>query len=478
MQGALAAPARLLSFHRLELLAVLGTALLGAGVAFAMNYVFAAIGAAVIIFLLSRGSLSRAVVVIAGGLTLLQLSPGLSVEKFAYLATLVVATLFAGAHIASRWSAAKTLGALPILVTTGGVAAIVALSALVAIHSGITIQAWALDVPAYGMLLVAAVLGLDLALSSHRPRDIAVALLLAGLITAVGYAIYWTRLRGVSQFDFSRFVFPSQFLPAAAFCLTLAYAFDGRRTYSTAFLATLLVLAMLVSGTRILILFVVPVIVTMAVASGHRRLRIVSLIIVATTTLVLVVGIVGNTSVVEAFNLDVVEARLGSIIPLLTSSDATTDGSLYQRYLQTHALQQAWMQNPIFGVGPGALYSYANTFNDRPTDSPLAILSRFGVVGAAAIVVLFATLFASRLRRGAHWVPATALLAFISLVAAWSLVSSPLDDKGVALGLIPLIGLCGVWRKQSHSPAEVEANERAGAFGRWRRSWIPETMRG
>jgi hypothetical protein len=455
MQGALGTSTRRLSFHTWELLAILGAALLGAGVAIAANYVLAAIGAPILIFLLSRGPLTRAVVVVAGGLTVLQLSPGLSVEKFAYLTTLILATLFAGVNIASRWSAAKTIDALPILLATGGVAAIVALSALIARNSGITIQAWALDIPAYGMLVVAGVLGLDLALSGHGARDVALPFLLAGLITAAGYAIYWTHLRGVTEFDPSHFVLPSQFLPAAALCLTLAYVFDGRRTYRMALLATLLVLAMLVSGTRILILFVVPVMVTAAVARGHRRLRIVSLLIVAGITLALLAGIVGNTAAGGYFNLDLVQARLASIIPLLTSQDVTADPSLYSRYLQTHALQQAWSQNPMFGVGPGALYSYANVVNDRPVDSQLAILSRFGVIGAAAFVVLFATLLASRLRREAHWVPATALLAFISLIAAWSLVSSPLDDKGVALGLIPLIGLCGVWRKEPQPPASI-----------------------
>jgi hypothetical protein len=462
MQGALATPTRLLSFHVWELLAVLGTVLLGAGVALAANYVFAAIGGIVLIFLLSRGPLTRAVVVVAGGLTLLQLSPGLSIEKFAYLAVLILATLFASLHIASRWSVAKNFGARPILLSTAGVAAIVALSVLIALNNGITIQAWALDIPAYGMLVVAVILGLDLALSSHQPRDIALTVMLAGLITAVGYAIFWTRLRGLTEFDVSRFVLPTQFLPAAAFCLLLAYVFDGRRTNRMALLATLLVLAMLVSGTRILILFVVPVIVTVAVASGHRRLRIVSLFIVAGITLALLAGIVGNTPAAGYVNLEVLQARLAGIVPLLTSPDITTDPSIYLRYLQTHALQQAWSQNPLFGVGPGALYSYFNVVGERPVDSPLAILARFGVIGVAVIVVLFATLFASRLRRGAHWVPATALVAFISLIAAWSLVSSPLDDKGVALGLIPLIGLCGVWRKEPQPLAKMDLNELAG----------------
>lgn len=455
MQGALSAPTRLFSAHKWGLLAAVGAAALGAGVAFAMNYVFAAIGAAVLVFVLSRGPLIRGLVVVTGGLTLLQLSSGLSVEKFAYLATLVLSTLFASVNIGSRWSIAKSIGALPILLATSGVAAIVALSVVVALHSGLSIQAWALDIPAYGMLVVAIVVGVDLAVSGHKPRDVAAALLVAGFIAALGYAIYWTRLRGVTQFDISRFVLPSQFLPAAAFCLALAYVFDGRRTYRMAVLATLLVLALLVSGTRILVLLIVPVMVTVAVANGHRRIRIISLSLAAGVTLALLVGIVANTAAVGYLNLDVVLARLSGILPLLTSQDVTGDPSLYSRYLQTSALLQAWSQHALFGVGPGALYSYANVVDDRPIDSPLAILSRFGIVGAAVIALMFATLLASRLRRGAHWVPATALLAFVGLIAAWSLVSSPLDDKGVALGLIPLIGLCGVWRKGPKTQSSV-----------------------
>lgn len=455
MQGALPAPRWLITSHRLEILAVLGAVLLGASVALSMSFVVGVFGATVLVLLLWVGPLTRTVIVVAGGLTLLQLSPGLSIEKFAYLATLVVATLLAGASIASRWSAAKNIGSVPILCAAGGVAAIVALSVLIALHSGITIQGWALDIPAYGMLAVAVVLGLDLALSGHQPRDIASALVLTGLVAAIGYAIFWTRLRGLTGFDISRFVLPTQFLPAAAFCLTLAYVFDGRRTYWMALLTTVLVLALVASGTRIFILLVVPVIVTVAVARGRRRLRIVSLLAVAVITFVLAVNIVSNTAAAGYVNLDALQARLAGIIPLLTSPDLTTDPSIYLRHLQTNALQQAWSQSPLFGVGPGGLYSYSSTVGERPVDSPLAILARFGVIGAAVIAVLFATLFASRLRRGAHWVPATALLAFISLIAAWSLVSSPLDDKGVALGLIPLIGLCGVWRKEPQPAASI-----------------------
>jgi len=169
----------------------------------------------------------RATIVIVGGLTVFQISAGLTIEKVAYLGVVLVATLFALQHIVSRWSCARALGAPSILFATGLVGLVVAVSPIAALQTGFTIEAWALDVPAYGMLVTAVILGLDLALSDHSPKHIATVVLLSGLVGAVGYASYFIGLRGIAEFGASRFVAVSTFLPAAAFCLALAYVFDG-----------------------------------------------------------------------------------------------------------------------------------------------------------------------------------------------------------------------------------------------------------
>lgn len=443
MQSALRAPLRW------ELFAIPGAALIAVGVVFAAGYVFTVLGAVALVFLLSRGPLMRTTIVIVGGLTIFQISAGLTIEKVAYLGVLVVAMLFAGRHIAFHWSPAKTLGVQPILLATGAVALVVAISPLVALHSGITIMAWALDVPAYGMIVAGVVIGLDLALSNQSPRRIATILVLAGLVAAVGYTVYWLERRGLSDFGLGRIVGVSTFLPAAAFCLALAYIFAGRHPYWMALLAMLMILATLLSGSRILILLAVPIVVTIGVARGRRH-RVVALIAGAGFALALLGGLLTLTGATQFLNLDLVWARLAGIVPVLISQDPTVvDQSLYLRALEARVLQAAWLQDPIFGAGPGGVYSYAYVVNTKPVDSSFAILARFGIIGTSAFIVSFWTLLISKLRRGAHWVPATALLAFIGLIAAWSLVSSPLDDKGVALGLIPLIGLCGVWRKKS-----------------------------
>jgi len=434
------------SEHRWELLALPAAVLIGASAVIAPAYLFAGIGTALMLFLLSRGPLMRATIVIVGGLTVFQISAGLTIEKVAYLGVVLVATLFALQHIVSRWSCARALGAPSILFATGLVGLVVAVSPIAALQTGFTIEAWALDVPAYGMLVTAVILGLDLALSDHSPKHIATVVLLSGLVGAVGYASYFIGLRGIAEFGASRFVAVSTFLPAAAFCLGLAYVFDGTRPYFMALLATLVSVTTLFSGSRIVILFIVPIIVTVGVAR-RRRFRVVALIVGAVFALALVGGLLTLTGATQYLNLDLLQSRLAGIIPLLTSQDLTVDQSLYLRAIQTQVLEAAWLQSPLFGAGPGGLYSYGNLVNHQPVDSPIAILARFGVVGATAFFILFWILLTSKLRRGAYWVPATALLSFISLVLAWSLVSSPLDDKGVSLGLIPLIALCGVWRK-------------------------------
>jgi O-antigen ligase len=90
-------------------------------------------------------------------------------------------------------------------------------------------------------------------------------------------------------------------------------------------------------------------------------------------------------------------------------------------------------------------------------DSPLVPLARFGLIGVTTLLALLSTLVVGRLRRRAATIPAEALLAFVCMVFAYALLSSPLDDKGVALGLIPLIGLASRDRTDVPDPKRIHA---------------------
>lgn len=436
---------------RWELLTIPGAVLLGAGVALYPTYTIEALGTVLLAVVLVRGALTRTVVVMAASLTLLQVSADTSLAKLAYLGTLLIATGFAAINLLGHWSRVQAISGQTLVLPAVLVAAVVALSVLVSATHGIDLASWVGDIPAYGILPAAVILGLDLAVSNHKPRAPTTVLFLAGLLSVLAFAIQWTLRHGVTSLDLGRFLFASMFLPAAALCLALAYAFDGRRTYRMAFFATGLLFAMLISATRSSVVFTLPILLTLLVAHGKRRWRIAALVVggalmaLILVTIVLVVG-------AGLFDFALIQARLGGLLPLLFSGDALSDPSLYLRFLQTETLRTAWLGSPWFGVGPGAIYNYSGITTSHPVDSPLAILTRFGVIGVAAFLVLFLTLLASPLRRRAHWVPATALLTFIGLIFIWSVLSSPLDDKGVALGLIPLIGLCGIWRREPSPP--------------------------
>lgn len=446
MQITPSVPNRFVSSHRWELVAVLGAALFGAGIVLAPAYVLVASGAAFLLVLLARGPLTRTVIVLVSSLTLLQISAGPSVEKWGYLAILAAAACFGAASLRLRWTRLQTIGGVPLIWPAALIAAVVGLSALIATAHGTDLTSWAADVPAYGMLSAAIILGLDLAASDHRPRSITLLLFLTALGSALAFALQWTVRHGVTNVDVGRFLFASFLLPGAALCLALAYAFDGRRTYRMAFLATGLLFAMLITATRSAIVFLLPIVMTLAIARGQRRWRIAGLVVGAALA-ALILGTLLSVISGGYLDLELLQSRLGGLLPLLFSGNALADPSLNLRFLQTQALQEAWLGAPWFGVGPGAQYTYSNLTEAHPVDSPMAIFARFGIVGVFVFLVLFVTLLTCKLRRQAHWVPATALLTFVGLVLAWSLVSSPLDDKGVALGLIPLIGLCGVWRQ-------------------------------
>ena len=451
MQFTPSVSARFVSSPRWELLVVLGAALLGAGVVLAPTYVLGAVGAAFLLALLTRGPLTRTVVVMVSSLSLLQISSGESVEKWSYLAILVVAMGFGAMSLSSHWIRIRAIGGAPLLWSAALIAAVVALSAVVSAAHGIALTAWVGDVPAYGMIPAAIIFGLDLAASDHQPRSVAVVLFLAAVGSAVAFALQWTVRHGVTNVDVGRFLFASMFLPGAGVCLALAYAFDGRRTYRMGILAMGLLFAMFITATRSAVVFLLPVVLTVLIARGQRRWRITGLVAGAALAASILGAVLSVTGAGSYLNFQLLQSRLGGLVPLLLSGNILADQSAYLRFYQTQALLQGWLGAPWFGIGPGAVYAYSNLVFVHPVDSPMAIFARFGVVGVAAFLGLFVTLMASNLRLLAHWVPSTALLTFVGLVLAWSLVSSPLDDKGVALGLIPLIGLCGVWRQNSRS---------------------------
>jgi hypothetical protein len=403
-------------------------------------------GAVVGIYALAQHALIRSIALIAGGLLVLWQSAEVTFAKVAYLGIILLVFFLGLNNIARHWSRARQIGAPVLLFVAATVGAVIALSGLVALSTGVSPEAWALDSTAYWLLIVAVVVGLDLGASDFSPRHVVALLLVAGLCTAAGYTLEWWGRRHLVDSGISHTLFPSMLLAGAAFSLAVSRAMVGKQPYLMGIIASILAGAIFIAGTRAAIFFLVPLVVIFVRARGWTRRRMIPLGLAAVATLVVIWSVVGVFAETGSLNLESVNNRIVTSVPLILSGDFTRDPSLYGRSLETSLLFKVWLQEPWLGVGPGHKYAIqvpgqSPLFDIVLVDSPVLPLARFGLIGVATLLALLAALSFSRLRRSATKIPAEALFAFISMVFVWAIVSSALDDKGVALGLVPLIGL-------------------------------------
>jgi peptidoglycan/LPS O-acetylase OafA/YrhL len=144
---------------------------------------------------------TRALVVVFGGLLVLQSSDRLDVTKIGYL---LVAGIATAGSVVSVWRARNepsTIAMRPWLVASAVVLGLVALSVPVALAQGSTATNWLRDAAAYVLLGAAPWLAVDLARAAS-PRLILSAGLLAGLLGVASFAVasdegLWTcRLTG------------------------------------------------------------------------------------------------------------------------------------------------------------------------------------------------------------------------------------------------------------------------------------------
>jgi O-antigen ligase len=122
--------------------------------------------------------------------------------------------------------------------------------------------------------------------------------------------------------------------------------------------------------------------------------------------------------------------------------------SLRERLTQSGLAWELFVSEPIFGTGLGYAVDWVDesglahhAFN---TDTPLSFASKFGVVGLGILLfVLFVGAgFVRGIYRTSGWsVALVALLMFLSVGVAYSLLAVPMEDKGFSFGLILLVAL-------------------------------------
>ena len=438
------------------------------------------------------GGLGRAVIVVFGGLLVLQSSQDLAPVKVAYLAVAIVAVSLSVLSVRRLRQSAVVASARPWLVASAVLAVLIALSLPVAIARGTPIAAWVRDAAAYGLLAAAPWLAVDLAFSTSRRTALSLAVA-AGAMAAVSFAVVWTQRRHMSDFAIDRLVLPSLILAASLFALGLAFSIsDQRHRYRWAAVASLAIGLLVYSGTRSsLVLLVVCPIALLASWLSDRRSPLRPRFVAALVPVVVALGIVVATQI----QLGGVGLPLGNDLGTSDGSGAppshgpTTpnlseryesigavlsgrDVSLQERLFQTRAVWNVFISSPIIGGGLGVAIPWTDpqgvthTDNAFTADSPILVLAKFGLLGLALIAVAgWATV--ATLRMLAARGPATrrswlSVVAFAMVILVMMPFGWQLEDKGTALAITLVLGFCLVEARDARLASEPSRGGTAG----------------
>jgi O-antigen ligase len=388
----------------------------------------------------------RLLVVVFGALTVLQTSDELTAAKLLYFFALAVsfgAALFRLPRLVGT-PAYRDLG--PLFRASIVTLALVAISLPVSVLSEVPQKAWLRDVAPYAMVAFAPVFALD-AQASMTARALRRVLVIGGTLGAIGFTTRWLTNRGIADLSFVPLGLATLLLASTVFAYGIATLLHGSQRRLSWGVLTSLVFAMLLStGTRTaLVLLAAPVAI---VAGAQHRLVQRSIRLVVVAPLVAILVFFGAQGVVRVTNADqdVLAARTSL---LFETGDRSTDQSYIDRLAQTAASWEAFRSSPLLGTGPGKPILWTNSFNEPQVttvvDTPVSFLAKFGVAGLVAAAFLLvgfvSTLRAFRARTGRATIAQLALIGYGAVVAGWSLLQNPYEDKGFAIGLMLLLAV-------------------------------------
>lgn len=410
---------------------------------------------------------ARFVVVVFGALTVFQSSDELTSTKLLYLFALAVSFGAALVRLPTLLGTPAFRDLSPVLRGSVALFALVAVSLPVSILNEIPQKPWLRDVAPYVMVACAPILALD-AQASIRRATLHRLLLVGGTLGALGFTARWLTNRGIADLGFVGVGLPTLVLASTVFAYGMSAMLQGQRRRLAWAALTATVFAMVLStGTRTaLVLLAAP----LAIAVGSRdRVAQRSLRLLAAIPLLAVLVFLGTQGVIRVTNADTeLLAKRTSL--LFATGDRTEDRSYLDRLAQTESAWESFRASPLTGAGPGAPIVWTNSFNQAQVvtvvDSPVSFVAKFGLLGlipAALLVVGYVgSVRALRRRTGEQTIAQLALVGFGAVVAAWSLLYNPFEDKGLAIGLMLLLALAA----REASDAAHEARSQGKVAGR------------
>ncbi|MEA2653885.1 MAG: hypothetical protein QOI37_1112 [Chloroflexota bacterium] len=435
----------------------------------------------------------RLVVIVVGGLVVLQSSPGLGVPKVAYL---VVAGVAAAAALRNVWGLRGTAifdAMRPWLIVSGLLMLLIAISLPVALAHGTPVAQWLRDASTYGLFAAAPVFALDAAGTGRRKLVLALTVAFASL-GALSFGLYWVSLRNLAALPFSQLVLPTASLPTVLFLVSLSAAIlDPRRRLAWILIGGVTLALFLVTGTRsaLLILAAVPVIVVMAGRPRWRASAVGSVGIAAVAAILVLTIQAGFVSASRQLPppIDVAAPTDGASVapagtgpstppqtgaspgataeatpspPLVTAPPPTNpnanllqrildflasparDGSIRERVTQYGVAWDLFTSSPILGVGLGHPFPWTRLDGssrvDFTADTPLVLPAKLGIVGVAWLAVLAVVwvMFARRLRTG---IPRLVMAGWAVVILALAWTGIAVEDKGFSFALMLILAL-------------------------------------
>jgi hypothetical protein len=425
----------------LVLAGLLVSAVIGIGIVQAPIVMLAAAMLALVSPLLER-PLARLVFVVVGGAAVLGASDTLSTGEIVYVlgSGLVVGmALLRMPSLRGSKAYAEIRFVLYLSLTFG---AYVLFRSVLAISIGVSPSDVLRESASLLLFAFIPLLALDAGTGS-RPKQIKAIFVVISLSATVSYALIWLSRRGLSTFTTETIGLVGG-LPAALFCYVSAGFLLGRRRLLWAVAASGVLALILLGGNRSGLIVLCGVLAIALVGRRGRSLRILRLAVTGSLVAILAVITLGYTARGLGVDTSVLSSRYESV---LRPSGLISDQAVDVRLTQTRAAWDVLQEQPILGAGPGYAFIWTDPLTRLPRtspyiDSPLQFPAKFGAVG---VVFWLGLLFAYgslliRITRSPNLYRA-ALLGFGAVMAAWSFVGSPMEDKGGALGLLLLIAL-------------------------------------
>jgi hypothetical protein len=327
------------------------------------------------------------------------------------------------------------------------------------------------DALPYVLVLAAPLVGLDAA-SAFRPTALYVLIALVSVLAAVGFASDWLSRRGVSGLPIGKFLLSTIVVGGLGFALALIMVTRRRGFPRLGWLITLALIPMgyLITGTRAALTMVVIIIAVIGNADAARAplLRLLWALALVSVSLFFAFPVIADVAIRDP---NFLIGRLASSLNVLQNG-AASDASGQDRLQSYNWVLNVWQSNRLLGTGFGYLYPNGSL----SLDTPLIILSKFGVIGSF-VLVLFITAVAKavrNMRRLSGPAVANSISApFFFFVLALTPFISVFEDKGLAFAIALLIAAVG--SAASHKVSEPNLHNMPSAESNlWARQ-LPQT---